>query len=286
MKTFCNLPHTNIKVGISMIKTKQLWMLGGVIIAINLFFYIARLGGDTVLLYVSDLLPIVCACIAVVGLFMAVRSFRQMDFVKNAWMMILTGVVLYCLAEAIYAVLEIAMRADMNDTFPSVADYFWCIGYIPIFIGLTMMLLGYKRSGLPLGKTGVYAILLGLVVAVFGVTIYFILIPIIEDTGTGTFAKIFYIFYPVADTLVVAPSLLLMYITSLFGGGAISRPWKYLAVSFMFFTFADLLYSYLSWRDLYGNGNLIDVAWHSGYLLVALSGLYQKELIDSLSGGE
>ena len=45
---------------------------------------------------------------------------------------------------------------------------------------------------------------------------------------------------------------------------------------------ADLLYSYLSWEDQYGSGNLIDLAWNSGYLMIGLSGLYQKELIESV----
>jgi uncharacterized membrane protein YhhN len=73
-----------------------------------------------------------------------------------------------------------------------------------------------------------------------------------------------------------------MYITNLFGGGTISRPWKYLAFGFILFTIADLLYSYLGWQDLYGNGNLIDLAWHAGYLFIGLAGLYQRELVDSL----
>jgi hypothetical protein len=45
----------------------------------------------------------------------------------------------------------------------------------------------------------------------------------------------------------------------------------------------DLVYSYLSWEDLYGSGNLIDLAWNFGYLSIALAGLYQTELIKSLN---
>jgi hypothetical protein len=80
----------------------------------------------------------------------------------------------------------------------------------------------------------------------------------------------------------VIPAAILFYITSLFGG-TITRPWKYLTIGFISFTVADLLFSYLSWQDAYGSGNLIDVAWHLGYLIIGLSALYQRELIESIN---
>jgi uncharacterized membrane protein YhhN len=75
-----------------------------------------------------------------------------------------------------------------------------------------------------------------------------------------------------------------MSITSLFGKGMISRSWKYLSIGLILFTLADLAYSYLSWKDLYGDGNLIDLAWHAGYLIIGLAGLNQRELIKSFNG--
>jgi len=74
-----------------------------------------------------------------------------------------------------------------------------------------------------------------------------------------------------------------MYITSLFGEGTVSKPWKYLALGFLSFAFADLLYSYLSWQDKYGSGNFIDIAWHMGYLLIGFAGLYQRKLVETFN---
>ena len=112
---------------------------------------------------------------------------------------------------------------------------------------------------------------------------YFLLIPIAQDPETNLLAKVFYFYYPIADLLVVVPAAILMYITSLFGRSLISMPWRMMALGFLLFTIADMLYSYLGWNDVYGNGNLIDVLWHSGYLFIGLSGLYQKELLDSIN---
>jgi len=266
-------------------KSKLLWIITGILLAFNIIMYLTRWGGDIVLMYVSDILPIFCAFISAVSLLYAVRGFKQLDFTKKSWILIFTGITLNFFAESIYAILEIYVGMDMNEIFPTIADYIWCGAYIPLFIGLGMMFLGYRKSGFPMGNVKVYGILSTLFILLSVVIIYFLLVPIVDDTETDTLAKFFYLFYPIGDIFLVVPVVLLMYITSLFGGGSISKPWKYLAYGFICFTIADLLYSYLSWDDLYGSGNLIDVAWHSGYLLIGMAGLYQRELIDSFKQG-
>jgi len=186
--------------------------------------------------------------------------------------------------KTIYAYLEIGLQWDMNENFPVVADFFWCFGYLPILIGLFTFFYGYKKSGLPIGDFTLYGFIAITIFFMLAIVIYFLLIPIIEDQETDLLAKIAYVFYPVADMLVVVPSVLLIYITSLFGSSKVTRPIKYLAFGFLFITIADLLYSFLGWKDLYGSGNLIDVAWHLGYLFIALAALYQKQLVESLKG--
>ncbi len=264
-------------------KTKLLWIITGVLITLNIFFYLTGFGGDTVLLYVSDLLPIACSLTASICLFIAFKGFKEYDFTKIAWVMIFTGITLSFIAEALYGILEIVFKTNMNEVFPTIADYFWCIGYIPLFTGLLMMFIGYKRSGFPMGNPKVYALLIFAYLILFAVVSYFLLIPIINDPETNGLQTFFYLFYPIADIFLVVPAAILMYITSLFGKGTISRPWKYLALGFLSFAFADLLYSYLSWQDKYGSGNMIDVAWHLGYLLIGLSALYQRELVEEFN---
>ena len=263
-------------------KSKLLWIITIIIVLSNIVMYTFKWGGDIVLMYVSDLLPVCCALVAVISLLSAFRGFKRFDFIKKAWLMILIGILSYLFAETTYFILEALLKIDMNEAFPSMANIFWCFGYIPLLAGLSMLFVGYYKSGLPLGNTKLYGIISAAILIISGVVIVYILIPIIEDPETSFLGKVFSLFYPIADVIVVIPALILMYITSLFGSGAISKPWKFLAYGFICFTIADLLYSYLSWEDLYGNGNLIDLAWHIGYLFIALAGTYQKELIDSI----
>jgi hypothetical protein len=263
-------------------KPKNIWIIIFIIIIINVLMYLIKPGGEKVLQFTSDLLPVLCAFISVIYLTMAVRSFKEFDYTKIAWLLFLFGTILDFIAESIYGYMEIALHVDMNEYFPGIADYLWCLGYIPFFIGLVMIFIGYKKSGLPMGKTSRYIALSILAFLLLTVIIYFLLVPVIIDPETNLIAKVFYLYYPIADTLVVIPAAILIYITSLFGAAKITRPWKLLAFGFISFTIADLLYSYLGWQDLYGNGNLIDVAWHAGYLFIAMAGLYQYQLVKSL----
>jgi hypothetical protein len=256
-----------------------------ILVIANIVYYLGQWGGDTVLQYVSDSLPVICSFIGIVCLFRAYKGFQQRDFAKISWLLILVGVVFFFIAETIYGYLEVVKKEDMNEYFPSIADYFWCAGYVPMLAGLIMMFTGYKKSGLPIGNPKLY---LGLSIGIFILAlalIYYLLVPIVNDAETNLLSKIFYLFYPIADLLLVIPAALLMYITSLFGAGTISRPWKFLAFGYFLITIADLLYAYLGWQDLYGNGNLIDVMWHAGYLVIGLAGLYQRELIESIHKG-
>jgi hypothetical protein len=257
-------------------KTKLLWILTGFILLVNFIVYMAA--GNQVLLYVSDLLPVLCSLIAIYGVYCAYKGFKTFDFVKVAWLLILAGLILDFFAESIYGILEIGFSMDMNNTFPSLADYFWCSGYIAYFLGLILMFNGYRKSGFPMGNIKVYAFLSLLFTLLSVTVIYFLLIPILNDGETKIISKVFYLYYPISDIITVSMAMILLYIISQFGKGLITMPLKMLALGFFCFSVSDLLYSYLGWKDAYGNGNLIDM----GYLLIGISGLYQKELVDSV----
>jgi hypothetical protein len=262
---------------------KLWWILTGIILLVNVLGYLTF--KEQALLILSDTLPVVCSLLSVIGVAFALVRFKTFDFTKTAWLLILIGLIFDFLAESTYGMLEIFMGMDMNEVCPSIADYLWCFAYIPFFIGLIMMITGYKNSGFPILHMKKY-IIIGIVSTVLIIlVIYFLLIPIIVDDETSTFAKVTYMFYPIADTLVVTISVLIMAIILQFGRSLVALPWKLMAFGFILFTVCDLLYSYLSWQNLYNDGNIIDIGWNLGYLLIGFSGLYQKQLIDTIDEG-
>lgn len=269
-------------------KTKLMWLIIGVVFIlslINSYFYYTQTGNERLLLYLGDLLPVISALIGAISLFSTFKIFKEFEFPKYAWMLLFIGIALDFVAESTYAILELFNLADVKALNYTIADLFWCLAYIPLFIGLLVMIIGYRKSGFPMGKNMVYTLLTPLFLIITSLVFYLLLLPIIRDPETNVLAKFVYLYYPIGDLFTVVPAVILMYITSLFGKGKITKPWKYLAYGFILFTLADLIYSYLSWTEHYDNGNPIDIAWNLGYLFIGLAGLYQKELIESIKEG-
>ncbi len=264
-----------------MITPKKVWYLSAVLILFNILFYWFLKEG-MLLTIISDLLPVVCAIIAVLGMILAVRSFKSFDQTKLSWILLLSGMVLFCTAETIYAVLELALQVDVNEVFPTLADLFWMAGYLPLIAGLLLLLYGYKKSGLVFGRPWKYFFGLALVLILIIRLSYILFIPIVQDEELSWLAKLAYLYYPLGDIFLIIPAAILAYITSLFDKGRISRPWQFMTLGFLAMIIADILYSYLSWNNSYGPGNYIDVLFNLGYLLIGLSGIYQKQLIESV----
>lgn len=274
---------TTNQITVRMRKSKVLWLIAFGIVVTNLIFTITPLGGENLQTIVCDLLPIICGILAILALLYAYKSFHEVDLTKTAWLFILIGMVLNTVAESTYAFLELGMNLNMDENYPSLADFFWCAAYIPLFAGLATMFIGYKNSGFPMGNPMMYVVIGTVFVVVTTGIIGFLLIPILNDLETELFVKVFYLFYPIADLLLLLPAVVLLYITNLFGKGIISKPLRYMTIGFALIAVADLLYSYIDWQGGYsGAGRIIDIAWNTGYLSLALSAAYQKELLESL----
>lgn len=259
----------------------KIWIFTGILIIFNFLFFWVKPEGK-ILTIVSDALPVVCALVAVIGISFAVKSLHGLDQTKISWLLLLTGIFLFLCAESIYGFLEVLLNIDVNEVFPTTADYFWMVGYLPIFTGLVLLLNGYKKSGFSFGAKKNYYFGISCFVLITALIIYKLLIPIIQDPETERLAKFVYLYYPIADLFVIIPAMILAYITNLFGKGLISRPWRYIAVGFLCMTTFDIIYSYLSWNDMYGPGNFLDIFANLSYLLIGLGGFYQKELIESV----
>lgn len=269
-------------------KTEQkFWIIATVIFLTNVIVYILNQFlsfPEYVFLVLSDLFPIICSFIAVIGLYKATRQFKIFDIAKKSWFMISSGILLYFLGEFTYGFMEVALRCNMEEIIPSLADFFWILGYLPLGIGLYLLLIGYKQSGYCFGNCKKYLLYgAGLAIVVW-LMFNNLLLPIVQDKESTLLEKTVYLFYPIGDLFLILPAILLGHVTYQLGKGALSKPWKYMAMGFILFTTADILYSDLSWHGFYATGNFIDIFWNSGYLLLAAAGFAQHDLMQSVQG--
>jgi hypothetical protein len=258
---------------------KRLSFFSVVFILLNIIAYLFIPKNSQLLLYISDLLPVLTSGIAVAFLLKAFIAFKTCDSAKIAWLLILFGMVLNFLAESVYAFYELVLAIDMNELYPSLADYIWSLAYLPLIIGFAIVIHEYRKSDLPMGNVKSYSFVIAGLILLVVIVGYFLISPIVRDSEIDNTAKFFYIIYPVADLILVILIISLRYMVQHLGDGNISDIWRLMIIGFISMTLADLLYSYLSWMNMYDSGNFIDIAWNAGYLFIALAAVKQRQLI-------
>jgi hypothetical protein len=252
------------------------------LLAAQILAYIFQPGGKEALAWISDLFPVLFGAVAVAGMWSGVSCFKTTDKTKIAWILLLAGVILNAAAEVAYAGIELLAGLDMNEIFPSLADLFWISGYVPLLIGLLILMTGYRASGLPMGSWIKYALTALFLSAVAAVVVIWVIVPIASDPEAGFLSMFVSAYYPIADIVLLAPALALILVGLQFQNGRIIAPWILLTAAFIFWCFSDILYSILVWQDLYGSGNYIDLGWSVSYLLLGAAGLTQRGLMRSI----
>ena len=260
--------------------SRWIWLLSAAILAFNVVLVIVHPEGKYFVLAASDILPVVCSVLAIVGTAAAFRRFKTHDEAKPAWLLLLIGVIAFSAAEVLYGFQELILGVDMNENYPNVADIFWVFGYLPFLAGLALFLRSYVKSGFTFGnwKPALLPAAAAFVAAIVLMVAY-VFLPISADAGASGIEKFVYNFYPAADMVLLAPALLLVYITSRFGRGGLAFPWFCVALGLILFTLSDIAFSIASWQGNYEYGGVTDLGWNAAYLAIALGGIFQREVM-------
>ncbi len=263
------------------------WMIGALLVCINLIMYFFQPGGEEFGNLFGSFYTSVCGLFAIIGMVSAVNAFKVMDSAKRSWILLMTGIFFFFIADTMYAVMESIVKLNMDEMFPSAPDIFYILAYIPIGLSMFMFLNNFKKSGMPFGKWKPVLIpaFTAMLIVVL-VMVKFVFIPIVNDTETSFLAKLVYFFYPLADMIVLIPAIILVYVMSLFGAGLFSRPWQLIALGFILLAAGDLIYAYMSWSSSYSSGGILDMTWNFAYILFAVGALYQRKIVAPADGGK
>jgi len=181
-----------------------------------------------------------------------------------------TTFILFCMAMIFYAAGEwtwlIYHKMLGIDPYPSLADLFYLPGYlfeIAAFIYLTVKLFSSSKI---IGK-GILFLTIGTFI-ITGMTfsiLAFLIIP--YQDWNSSLESLLNIIYPVSSAVILISSIP---VYLMFHKQAISRPILLLAVSALLNYIGDLLFSYYSWKEIYGViGMLSDSAYILGYVCFA-----------------
>ncbi|HYL66656.1 MAG TPA: hypothetical protein VEU72_05845 [Nitrosopumilaceae archaeon] len=178
----------------------------------------------------------------------------------KAWLIFTIFAAMWFVAEQIWLVNELVYK---EKPFPSSADFFYLLAYPFYFIFSILYIYPFKNA---ISKKMI------VITSIIAVTI---LIPNLymtfdNNSGESEFAIILGSIYPIADAIVLIPSMIG---TALFFKGKVNFLWSLLLIGMIFEVVADTAFQYFSLDNSYYTGHPVDILFLWSYLLFSF-GLY------------
>src|SRR5262249_34105718 len=143
--------------------------------------------------------------------------------------------------------------------YPSLADIFFVIAYLPLVVGLIFLIKDFKSTGLPMGSVQSYVIQCGVLLTIYAV-IYFTLLHGFVQTPDPWDLKFLNVGYPTFDFILISLTSVLIRISWVLRGGSLARSWILLGAGFILMGIADLTFAYTPY-------SFLDILFFSAYFL-------------------
>jgi hypothetical protein len=242
-------------------------------ITINLF----RIGGETFVFNLNSFVTATLAVTATVVLAQFVQSLTVATPNRLLWRLFLGGMILWTIAELTWAV---ASLLSQEVPYPSWADLFWMVGYLPVYLALIARIRALPQELKPFQNIAIW----GTIIASVIWTIFFIIIPTVQESDPGALLEnLLNVLYPLANLILLVLVLRLLFV---YQEGQYGRAWLFIAIGFAAMSVADLLFTYATITGLYypdGEATLlstlaIDVPYSLSYLFLLLGFITLKRL--------
>lgn len=256
---------------------KNAAIAGVAFILILLIVNILLIGGDA-FVYTFNSIP--NAPLAIIVTIAAASVWRQIsaeDQRRRLWSGLAIGWALWALAETIWSLSSIF---GQEVPYPSLADLFWVVGYIPMSIGLLS-----ATSTTPTKLTTAQKLMLwGVSAVAVLLASVFVFTPIIQEFDPQELVvSALNLIYPLGDLFVMGIVWRLFFV---YEKGDYGFSWRLLIVGFIVMTFSDLVFTYATWQDLYYpdmkatvlSRFVIDFIYTLSYLLCFL-GIYALHIL-------
>lgn len=174
------------------------------------------------------------------------------------------GMLFWLIAECIWALYAIVFLIEIP--FPSSADAFWLLGYVPLMAALLLQAWRFGDAFALWKKIAMVLGLLLLTILILAATIS----PLFEEyPSTVTLAVS--VSYPILDALLLSVAIPLFL---LFRKGSYWRPTLFILLGIMLQLVSDLAFAQSYFSGLYYPGSPIDLVFDYSYLMLAL-GFYR-----------
>jgi hypothetical protein len=227
--------------------------------ALGILYFLAQ--SDVMGLYlISNGLPPLLALTAFitasVGLFR--NGVRTNDRISLVWLGYSLAMLLWLLGESMWAVYTLWYSIPIP--YPSIADIFWLVGYLPLLISLIVQVWPLRevfatkqmRATIILMFALASALLVGLVPPTYA-----------SSLGEGFATLAISLAYPLLDVALLSVALPMVL---LFRKGTFWRPFLFITIGLILTFVADVLFTWTNLNGTYYDGNYLELFFHWSYL--------------------
>ena len=267
---------------------RYVYFVIGIVVAITIVFivYASAPGGARGIVLFNDIASIVFAFVAVYVFYWVWRLTEDRDSSKQVWRLIFYSLLVWTVSDITWAFYEVVLGKHIP--FPSVADFFWMLGFIPFSIGLFQK---YRTLNAKLDRRRVQLIAVGSAIFIL-IAFYFSFYSNGAAFSTRSlFENILMFSYPVMMLiLLILASLVLFSI----GKGRFALTWRLIVNSLFLRSASNLLIVLLAGTtadssiDIYLDPivMLTVVLYFLSYLLMALGGFAHILYLEAASSVE
>lgn len=228
------------------------------------------IGGDDFVIAMVDILTIPLAITTALFALSLWNMVKTSNISRALSINLFIGWVLWAIGEVLWAVNRYSRQ---EVPYPSPADFFWLIGYIPLGVGLYLRL-----KELPVKPNARQKMILSVVsLVVILLTTVFVIIPIIQNNDHSRWIEsALNVIYSLADLFILLLVLRLLFI---YRGGDYGLIWNLIIVGFVLHSLSNLIFSYANSINIYYPDNkvnflssiVIDAPYNFSYALWILS---------------
>lgn len=217
------------------------------------------------MLFFSTFVMMTTQAVALIATFWTTKryaTYNPTPMFSMAWLNLSSGLSLWFLSKVVWTVYILFLHTT---PFPSFADAFYLIGYVPLFLALLLILklfeTGFSKK----------ALLLQSVVSVtfLAIVSYLMILPII-NSSKDLATTVLLAAYPILDLVLFHLALGILLV---FAKGSVGKAWFFLALGLALNTIGDLLFTYAELQNFYYTGHALELFWLWGYASFLL-GLY------------
>ena len=197
---------------------------------------------------------------AVAAILVGVR--RNRPGTRGTWWWLAAGQLLFVLGDLLFDLHE---RVWHTEAFPSAADGFYLAGYVPLAVGLLLLIRARTpgRDRASLIDATIIATGLGLLSWVF------LMKPVATDSTLGVVGRVISVAYPAADVLLLA-----LLARLLVGAGVHNTAFRLLAGSLVAMLAGDVGFAVLAQADTFTPNHVINITWLLAYVLFGAAALH------------